>query len=67
MKLGQEFFGKPASKISKPLKQKFNIYAKYENRMTHKDFETLGKKLFNRELKRFSHKVSQTLWNYLLI
>ena len=45
MKSIEEFFGKSASKISKLLKQKFNIYSKYENRMSPKDYETLGKKL----------------------
>lgn len=61
MKSINEFFGKPASKISKPLKQKFNIYSKYENRMTPKDFETLGKKLFNRELKGSPQSLAQGL------
>ena len=61
MKSIEEFFGKPASKISKPLKQKFNIYSKYENRMSPKDFETLGKKLFNRELKGSPQSLAQGL------
>ena len=61
MKSIEEFFGKSPSKISKPLKQKFNIYSKYENRMTPKDFETLGKKLFNRELKGSPQSLAQAL------
>ncbi len=61
MKSIDEFFGKPASKISKPLKQKFNIYSKYENRMSPKDYETLGKMLFNRELKGSPQSLAQGL------
>lgn len=61
MKSIEEFFGKSPSKISKPLKQKFNIYSKYENRMNPKDFETLGKKLFNRELKGSPQSLAQAL------
>lgn len=61
MKSISEFFGKPASKISKPLKQKFNIYSKYENRMSPEYYETLGKKLYNRELKGSPQSLAQGL------
>ena len=61
MKSIQEFFGKPLSKISKPVRQKFNIYAKYENRMEPREFKKLGDMLFNKKLKGSSQSLAQGL------
>jgi hypothetical protein len=57
----EKFFGKKASKISKPVKQKFNIYAKYENKMNPKEFKKLGDMLFTRKLKGSPQSLAQGL------
>ena len=61
MKSIQEFFGKPLSKISKPVRQKFNIYAKYEDSMEPREFQKLGVMLFNKQLKGSSQSLAQGL------